>query len=134
MPSSGSPAPALMTSACPGNAPPRPGGSPPPGSAGGLATSARRSLVQPVRRNPASPSPAARQGRRTAAPHPPTTTGKPPEGNSPSPHDANAQVKRQGTGRVPQGRQRRGRIQRLLRWHAFHDHEQRADLARSASY
>src|SRR5215472_11892542 len=95
MPSSGSPAPSLTTCACPGNGPPRPGGSPPPGSAAGLETSARQSLVQPVRRNPENPAPDARQDRATAAQHPAMTSGKPPEGNSPSPHGANPQVKRQ---------------------------------------
>src|SRR6516225_10061580 len=95
MPSSAWPAPSLTTCACPGNAPPRPGGSPPPGSAAGLETSARQSLVQPVRQNPENPATAARPDRRTAAPHPATTSGKPPEENSPSPHGANPQVKRQ---------------------------------------
>ena len=87
--------PSPQTCACPGNAPHRRGGSPPPASAAGLETSARRSLVQPVRPNPANPDPGARQDRRTAAPHPATTWGKPPQDNPASKHGANAQVKRQ---------------------------------------
>ena len=49
----------------------------------------------PVHRNPASPAPDARQGQRTAAPHPAMTWAKPPRGNSHSRQGANAQVKRQ---------------------------------------
>ena len=49
----------------------------------------------PVHRNPASPAPAARQGRRTAAPHPATTWEKRRRGTARSRHGANAQVKRQ---------------------------------------
>ena len=77
MPSSGSPGHSPPTCATPGNGPPRPGGSPRPGSAGGLETSARPSPAQPVRRNPASPAPDARQVRRTATPHSAMTWGKP---------------------------------------------------------
>jgi hypothetical protein len=61
----------------------------------GLGTSARRLPGRPVHRNPASPDPAARQDRRTADRHPATTWEKPPDGNAPSRHDANEQVKRQ---------------------------------------
>jgi hypothetical protein len=72
-----------------------PGRLTPAASAAGLETSARPSPAQPVRRNPASPDPDGHQGRRTATPPPATTWGKPPDENAPSPHGANAQVKRQ---------------------------------------
>jgi hypothetical protein len=94
-PSSASPGHSPATCACPGNAPPHQGGSPRPASAAGLETSARPSPAQPVRRNPANPAPDGRQDQRTTAPHPATTSGRPPEGNAPSKHSANAQVKRQ---------------------------------------
>src|SRR5215467_11748248 len=84
-----------MTFAAPGNALSGPDGSPRPASAGDSGTSTRRPPSPPGRRNPESPAPAARQAQRTAAPHPATTWGKPPEGNSPSRHGANTQVKRQ---------------------------------------
>ena len=42
--------------------------------------------ARPVRRNPASPAPAARQDRRTAAPHPAMTWEKQPRENSRSRH------------------------------------------------
>ena len=72
-----------------------PGRLTPPGSAAGLETSARRSLAQPARPNPASPAQDARQGRRTATPHPATTWGKQPRENPALKHGANPQVKRQ---------------------------------------
>jgi hypothetical protein len=93
--SSASPGRWLMTCACPGNAPPYQGGSPRRASAGGLAPSARPSLARPVRPNPANPAPDGRQDQRTAAPHPTTTWGKPPEENALSRAGANVQVKRQ---------------------------------------
>ena len=43
----------------------------------GFRTSARQQAARPVRQNPASPAPAARQGQRTAVPHPATTSGRP---------------------------------------------------------
>ena len=49
----------------------------------------------PVRRNPANPARAGRQGRRTATRRPATTWEKQPRGNSRSRPGANAQVKRQ---------------------------------------
>ena len=81
------------TCGCPGSGPVRPAGSRPPGSAGTLGTSARRLAVPPVRRNPASPAPAARPARRTAGPHPATTWGKRPEETSRSRPGANGRVK-----------------------------------------
>jgi hypothetical protein len=47
-----------------------------PGSAGRSTTSTRPCPARPVRRNPASPAPDARQGRRTGAQHPATTWGR----------------------------------------------------------
>jgi hypothetical protein len=94
-PSSASPGRSPATCACPGNGPPRRGGSPRPASAAGFGTSARPSAARPVRQNPASPAPAGPQGRRTAAPHRATTWAKPPKENARSQHDTNAQVKRQ---------------------------------------
>src|SRR5947207_15531710 len=84
-----------MTFACPGNARPRRGGSPPPASAADFGTSTPPCPAWPVHQNPASPAPDGPQGRRTAAPHPATTWEKPPEGNAHSRHAANAQVKEQ---------------------------------------
>jgi len=45
--------------------------------------------------NPANPAPAARQGQRTAAPRPATTSARPPNGSSPSRQDGKGKVKRQ---------------------------------------
>src|SRR5881394_2118332 len=84
-----------MTFACPGNARPRRGGSPPPASAADFGTSTPPCPAWPVDDNPASPAPDGPKGRRTAAPHPATTWEKPPEGNAHSRHAANAQVKEQ---------------------------------------
>ena len=86
------PAPPLGTARSAG--PAHPGPRPPRDS----GTSARRPPSPPVHRNPANPAPAARQGRRTAAPHPATTWEKRRRGNSRSRHGANAQVKRQAKG------------------------------------
>ena len=72
-----------------------PGRLPRPGSAGGLGTSARQPPSQPVHRNPASPAPDGRQGRRTAGRHPVMTSAKRRRGNARSRHGVNAQVKRQ---------------------------------------
>ena len=46
-----------------------------------------KSAARPVRRNPASPAPAGRQDRRTAARHPATTWEKRPRGNARSRHE-----------------------------------------------
>ena len=72
-PSSASPARWPPTCAGPGSAPPRPGGSPPPGCAGDFAASARRPPVRPARQNPAAP---ARAPTRLQEPPPrtPATT------------------------------------------------------------
>ena len=72
-----------------------PGRSRPPGSAGTSGTSARQQAARPVRRNPASPAPAARQAQRTAAPHPATTWEKRQKETSRSRPGANGRVKRQ---------------------------------------
>lgn len=66
-----------------------------PGSAADSATSARQQDAPPVHQNPASRGPGARQGHTTAAPHPATTSGRPPGGNSASKPSENEQVKRQ---------------------------------------
>jgi hypothetical protein len=58
-------------------------------------TSTRPCPAWPVRRNPANPAPAGRQGRGTAARHPATTWARPRRGTARSRHDANAQVKQQ---------------------------------------
>jgi hypothetical protein len=79
----------------PGNGPPRRAGGPRPGSAAGSGTSTRPCPAWPVRRNPANPAPAGRQGRETSARHPATTWGKRRRGMPRSRHDVNAQVKRQ---------------------------------------
>jgi hypothetical protein len=62
-------------------------------------TSARRSPSPPVRRNPASPAPGARQDQGTAAQRHAMRWEKQQRGNSRSRHDANAQVKRQANAR-----------------------------------
>ena len=75
-PSCASPDRSLRTCARPGNGPPSRGGSPRPGSAAGSGTSTRPCPAWPVRRNPASLGPDARQDPRTAIRRPATTWGK----------------------------------------------------------
>ena len=62
--------------------PARPG-SPPPGSAAGSGTSARRCPIWPACRNPANQAPDARPARRTATRPPATTWARPSNGRSP---------------------------------------------------
>jgi DDE superfamily endonuclease len=52
-------------------------GSPRPGCGAGFETFARRPPARPAHPNPASPAPDAHPARRTAAPHPTTTSARP---------------------------------------------------------
>ena len=83
------------TCAGPGRDPPARAGSPPPGSAAGFGTSARRPPSPPAHRNPADPAPDAHPAPATDTPQPATTSARPSNATGPSPHDKSAQVKDQ---------------------------------------
>jgi hypothetical protein len=55
---------------------------------------ARQQAARSARRKPANPALAARQDRRTAVPHPATTSERPPDENSPSKPSEKRQGKR----------------------------------------
>ena len=84
------------TCAAPGNAPPPTADSPPPGSAEHFDTSTRRPPTPPAHRNPAHPAQAAHPAPPTVGGHPATTSANSPNANSPSRHETNKPVKRQG--------------------------------------
>jgi hypothetical protein len=92
-PSSGRPGPSPKTCACPGSGRPRTGGL--PGRVRPRIPQRPRDSWLPGRcTKPGKPGPGVRQGRRTAAPRPATTSGRPPDENSPSNPSEKKQVKR----------------------------------------
>ncbi len=98
IPSSASPGRSPAICADHGNDPPRPVGSPRPGSGEGSGTSARRLPAQPVHQNPASPALDAHPAPPTAVPQPVTTSGKRSNARPHSPPDSGRQLKRQVEG------------------------------------